>query len=258
MIWLTTPWHFLVDAPRFIWLAAAGIFAGTMEELVRMFLGVRREQVICRNLASAVRNLGREFPSRRWGLPEAGYESLRKAFEATPKLSSATHNYLSELVGQAGPDGHDYYFAEESAAKAFSEAAVFGGRVNWRWFSAFPGFITGLGLLFTFLAILIALGDLKADATGQITGIQQLLEGLSGKFLSSVVALFLASFFLICERTALHRLDGIRHDLIDTIDEFAPRLTPARLLVEIRRDSAEQADALRTMLQISDANSAKA
>lgn len=44
-------------------------------------------------------------------------------------------------------------------------------------------------LLFTFLAILVALLAVKITESQQITGLDLLIEGLSGKFVSSIAAL---------------------------------------------------------------------
>jgi hypothetical protein len=138
---------------------------------------------------------------------------------------------------------------QKGAQPTFAKTAGFGSRINWKWFGAVPGFVTGVGLLVTFVAILFALADLHADATtGQIQGISQLLEGLAGKFISSVAALLCASFFLPYERWHLHRIEQRRQSLIDALDSFVPRLTPARILIGLKRDTAEQADALREML----------
>ena len=44
------------------------------------------------------------------------------------------------------------------------------------------------------------------------------------------------------------KLEQSRQNLIAEIDQCVPRLTPARILIDVRRDSAEQLDALRELL----------
>ena len=106
--------------------------------------------------------------------------------------------------------------------------------------------MTGTGLLCTFLAILVALLDVKITETQQITGLDLLIQGLSGKFVCSIAALLSATIFLLLERLLLHRLTQARFDLIESLNAFVPRLTSARLLVELQRDISEQSIAFRS------------
>jgi hypothetical protein len=57
-------------------------------------------------------------------------------------------------------------------------------------FGAVPGLLTGAGLTLTFVAILVALKSVsynEGHANEPISGIANLINGLSGKFLSSIV-----------------------------------------------------------------------
>jgi len=69
---------------------------------------------------------------------------------------------------------------------------------------------------------------------------------LSGKFVSSIAALFSATIFLLFERVLRHRLAWARLDLIEELNAFVPKLTSARLLAEVQRDISEQSVAFRS------------
>jgi hypothetical protein len=74
---------------------------------------------------------------------------------------------------------------------------------NFGKYAAFPGILTGLGLMMTFLAILLALMGVsynKSNPLEPVHGIDVLINGLSGKFLSSIVALALSVWFTLAER----------------------------------------------------------
>src|SRR5271163_4017976 len=121
MIWAAAIWQFGaktfgINAPRFIWIAAAAIVLATLEEIRRLWSSVRRERALCNELAGALAKLREDQPARRDGLPEEGYEALRKAFEDQPKLRPAWRNYDAELISQNGADGRDHCFCEGSAA----------------------------------------------------------------------------------------------------------------------------------------------
>jgi hypothetical protein len=81
----------------------------------------------------------------------------------------------------------------------FNETSVLEARLNRNHYTAIPGIVTGFGLLCTFVAILIALLDVKL-VDKQFTGLDKLVSGLSGKFLSSIAALFSATVFMLCEK----------------------------------------------------------
>jgi hypothetical protein len=110
-------------------------------------------------------------------------------------------------------------------------------------FGAVPGILTGLGLTGTFLAILWALYGVHYDelnAVKPVTGMEGLINGLSGKFLSSIVALLLSIVFTIREK---HIVRSLRHSydaLISAISDSIPYLSTARILLDIHRFSAKQ------------------
>ncbi len=72
-------------------------------------------------------------------------------------------------------------FSTRAASEFFSQD-VLSTSLNVAFYHQLPSLITGIGLLFTFLAILIGLSKLHADGS-QIVGIQGLINGLAGKFL---------------------------------------------------------------------------
>jgi hypothetical protein len=113
----------------------------------------------------------------------------------------------------------------------FNEASVLEPWLNRNFYTAIPGIVTGLGLLFTFIAILFALLDVKlgGPTNRQFTGLDKLVSGLSGKFLTSIVALLAATVFLSYEKRCLHNLTQSLRDLVAALPvivtnrEFTPQ-----------------------------------
>jgi hypothetical protein len=68
-----------------------------------------------------------------------------------------------------------------------------------------------------------------------ITGIQGLINGLSGKFLTSIVGLVCANVFVLLERPAVRRLLASHGEFLTLLDESFPRRTVEDLLDELRR-----------------------
>jgi hypothetical protein len=236
-----------LDAPRFAWLAAAGLLILPLCVLVLLWWKVRRESKILEDATRKVEDLRAREPSGpTQALSAATCNDLARIFAKFPTLSQAWNAFASLFVMRRGGSGENQVWASESAETAFSEAAVLEGRLNRGFFSALPGIVTGTGLLFTFLAILVALLDVRITETSQIKGLDLLIEGLSGKFVSSIAALFSATIFLLTEKPLLHRLTKARLKLVASIDAFVPRLSSARILAELQRDMAEQSSAFRS------------
>ncbi len=120
-------------------------------------------------------------------------------------------------------------FSTRRAEEFFTEDAVLEDRIDLGFYAQVPTLITGFGLLLTFVAICIGLSRLHAD--GQtVDGIQGLINGLAGKFLTSIVGLVCANLFLLLERPAVRRLRAAHIDFLAALDESFPRRTVEELI----------------------------
>ncbi len=147
-------------------------------------------------------------------------------------LDEAMESYTS-LNGEEG------FFLTRPVPECLSEEEVVDSFYHSRFHEAVPGILTALGLLATFVAILMALAGVTynvRDPLRPVSGIDQLINGLSGKFLSSIIALILSVIFTlfekkVCDRPLRDGYDG----LIKRCKEVFPFLTQARILLDIQR-----------------------
>ncbi|MGH9773076.1 MAG: hypothetical protein ACRD4Q_15480, partial [Candidatus Acidiferrales bacterium] len=240
--------HWGLSAPTFAWWAAVVLLIVPLLVLIYLWWRIGSEARRLKSTASSVEQLrAREPPPPSQGLSTAAYESLVRVFAKSDSFRGAWNAFNSLIVPRRNSSGEYEYWASESSDIAFSEAAVIETRLDRSFYSAIPGIVTGAGLFFTFLAILVALLDVKFNkATSQITGLDLLIEGLSGKFVSSIGALASATIYLIAEKPLLHRLTTARLRLVEAIDALAPRLSSVGILLEVQRDMAEQSTAFRS------------
>ena len=133
-------------------------------------------------------------------------------------------------------------------SEVFNLRSLAYGRINLDLYRVVPGILTGLGLLLTFLAILIGLSGVKVLKDQSVSGIDLLVSGLSGKFFSSVIALLLSTAFLLEERRQERRLNLGLRGMLQELDSLLPRKTPEMLLFDIRKENMEQSRAMRTMV----------
>ena len=112
--------------------------------------------------------------------------------------------------------------SRRSASDVFSFESLCATYLNVRFYRQLPGFMTGVGLMFTFLAILIGLSKLHANGS-EIDGIEGLINGLSGKFVTSIVGLACANAFTLLENSLWHRLDNRHRECLSLLDEMFPQ-----------------------------------
>ncbi len=232
------------QSPLVSWLGAGGIVALCLWHSIGFILGTwqirqaltRLDPTVAR-LASARRQASREWillphaakkqrqqaqaPDARRDLDDL--QELDHAMRAEPTFADDWLSFRkSFVVEQPAWFLEPTVSTERSAAEHFSLAALCANRLNVRFYQQLPSFLTGVGLLFTFLAILIGLSKLHADGS-HIEGIQGLINGLAGKFITSVVGLTCANGFLVLEKSLWYRLTTQHRHLVSLLDEMFPQ-----------------------------------
>src|SRR6266487_4635378 len=142
-------------------------------------------------------------------------------FEEEPVFSDTWAKYRRSLL----IDGSCWYetpiiYGLQPAGAVSTENALF-CRVNLPFYQSFAAMLTGAGLLLTFLAFFIGLSKIQILG-GAISGLPGLINGLSGKFVTSIVGLACASVFVIFEKGLFHRLLMTYQALIDRVDQVFP------------------------------------
>ena len=234
-----------VEAPLFIWIVAVGLLIATLVVLVWLGYRTQQERRLHQKITHGLRAIKSEYRSDlRHGLPQAAYDAIVQLFDTTP-FAPFWESLNAQLIVRPDARGMDRFWASASAEAVLNEVSVLEPRLNRNFFTAMPGMVTGFGLLCTFVAILIALLGVKLGAKNQFEGLDKLVSGLSGKFLSSIAALLAATIFLPCEKWLVHNLTKSLRDLVTALDALLPRLTSAHLLNDIRSYMEEQSTAFK-------------
>jgi len=181
---------------------------------------------------------------RHHGLPLPKLDELRvrcSELHTTPRqwwehIDQNTECYTS-------PDERDGWFLTEKARNILPYEVTVGRHFNGALFNSFPGLLTGSGLALTFIAILLALHGVQyneANTSNPVSGIGGLINGLSGKFLSSIVALILSILFTLYEKRVVRSLRLKYEQLITAVSNTIPYLSTSRILLDIQRFAAKQ------------------
>src|SRR6266446_6781945 len=111
---------FGITAPRFIWLAALLIFAGTLSCLIRLWWLVRREERLYHRIRTQLSNLQSTagVPPQD-GMASAMYEAMAQVFaplaSEASSLMSAWRRFDAQIVVRRDPMGQERYWTPESA-----------------------------------------------------------------------------------------------------------------------------------------------
>ncbi|MBD0316091.1 MAG: hypothetical protein ICV75_05300 [Nitrospiraceae bacterium] len=266
-------WRFLIQdvplaggfqSPMLSWLGAAGILAlclwhGVM--LIRGTLHLRR--AFERARTGAARLAGSRLQrSDEWIVipslakhsthPAEGrrdlddLEQLDRLMRAEPILAGEWLSYRKTLaIEQAAWFTEPRVYAQRAAADVFSFDSVCANHLNMRLYHQLPSFLTGIGLMFTFLAILVGLSKLHATGS-QIDGMQGLINGLAGKFVTSIVGLACSNAFMLLEKSLWYRLAGHHRAAVSLLDEMFPQKVLDQSLAGSLAPAATMSTAIRT------------
>lgn len=250
---LTALWEVLVrdvtvvgglESPLLSWIGAAGILifclwhsAVLIRSLFRIRRTLARFQSVVAPLVSARRQATKDWlvipalakkrarlnesPGTRRDLDDL--QALDRAVRSEPVFVGDWLSYRKTLaVEQSAWFLEPTVHSQRSAGDFFSFESLCAAHLNVRFYRQLPAFMTGMGLMFTFLAILIGLSKLHANGS-EIDGIQGLINGLSGKFVTSIVGLACANAFTLLEHSLWHRLDNRHRECIALLDEMFPQ-----------------------------------
>ncbi len=230
-----------INAPVFAWIAAGLLLLFALCAILMLLIRVRGLCTSGNRLSTSLAGLRK--PTFGSGVSLSDVEAIRKQFGDHPAYVRSWARVENKLIRRRGAPEDEYWLCVP-ASEILQTSAVTETQVNRDWYEAIPGILTGIGLLVTFIAILVALLHVRLVGN-RVEGMALLIEGLSGKFVSSIAALFAATVFVIFEKQQLHSLDSSISKLADALGAVLPLLTQTHLLVELQKDMGEQSVAFR-------------
>lgn len=265
MVGMSSLWEFLSrdasffggpQSPMLSWLGSFGILLFFLWQVVRLrreVSGARRPfDRVCPMLITLAAERGdvdrERFASRTLVgfTPPAGrtaasptridcddLNTLETAMQKEPMFRQPWAQFRKTLILEHVPwFVEPRIFSTRRAEDIFTQDTLLSHRVNLAFYSQLPSLVTGIGLLLTFLALFIGLSKLHADGQ-EIAGIQGLINGLAGKFLTSIVGLIAANLFTLIEKPMVFRLMNEHHTFLGLIDKLFPRKTMEQMLEQL-------------------------
>lgn len=237
MLLLKIQWELLgLKAPAFSWLVSIFLIAYSMWVYGSHLRASRnRQRVVALAEKRLVSLAGTASARPGEGITRSLFDSIASVFDDLPLLHVAWRAIVSCVV-VTDKDKEGKYWVSEDIGQMVANANV----VDHNSYKTAPTVISGIGLLATFLAILIALLDVRL-AQNKVQGLDLLVQGLSGKFLSSVVALACATLLIMAERRLTRPFFLAISRLSAALGSLLPRLVPAQIMSDLRTEMALQA-----------------
>lgn len=232
-----------LSSPLLSWLGAAGLLFFVGWQAVRLYADVRAARSMCLEIDETLTRLLKQRQATHRDPLAPNRTGFRAPLNTTHSrdlddlalldrlmrddldLSKAWSQYRNTLLLEPVAWFQEpRIFSTAHSEEFFTFERLFSRRVHQAWYSHVPSFVTGISLLFTFIALLIGLSHLHADEHG-VQGLQGLINGLAGKFLTSIVGLICANLFSLIEKRLLHQLVTVHQDLVHAIESLFPRRT---------------------------------
>ena len=213
-----------VEMPSFIFFASLLIIGFFVFTSVMLY---RQTTKLARAVTLAIEALQ--------GFSGGELTALRDAMSRSEETRELWERFEPTLIQRRSGKATEV-FAPEAVDLAFSREKLVDSHLSTAFFNSVPGVLTGVGLLMTFVAILDGLSHVTVAANMDVKGIGGLINGLSGKFVSSIVAVSCAVAFVFVERFTYSRPLKAHRLLVRLLSSRFRRLTDEHLLFELQEE----------------------
>lgn len=165
---------------------------------------------------------------------------------ATLKIFKECWAEFEETLVPVEEHGKSFLYNTQRASVFINNELLIDKNVAVGVYQSVPSILTGLGLVGTFLAIIMGLSSLHPDTvTGQVGGIEGFIGSLGGKFISSLVGLSASVLFLVFEKIRFGEVERLSLSVQNRLDRLFPQQVVEKILFSIQKGIEEQAIALR-------------
>ena len=173
------------------------------------------------------------------------YELLREQFLHDKVIENAWNEFDETVIVDADKE---WITTTKRPHEYFNENSIVATHINLRLLHAIPNYLVGIGLLFTFIGLILAI-HVAASGLGSSDGGQQALKGLlqiaGYKFLSSIAGLFCSIILSFNQKHWLNDLNQKIDSICRKIEELTISITIEQLLNEDRKNQIEQTNTLK-------------
>lgn len=175
----------------------------------------------------------------------AQFEDLNSRLTEDPILGTSWIRFRTSFLLPRPTDSRQTIRTPVDPEVHFSPESLFEPVLNLRFFSAVPNYLTGAGILGTFLGLVAGIylaqdGLNDPDITVVKSSLQHLLRGASLAFMTSIVGLVCSIAFSVAEKRRLHSLGGHLADWNDTLSGLIEHISLEQLSLRQVEETTRQ------------------
>ncbi|GEM_PF-3564528 len=183
----------------------------------------------------------------------ADYRDFSGWAKAHSMLGHAWREFEESLVFPDPTDEEQYICNTQDACCFFNAALIDDKTTNLSFYKALPNYLTGLGILGTFLGLVCGIylaghGLASEDPALLKDALRQLLEGASLAFWTSIAGLATSMLFSAYEKRKLNEVNSALEDWNEALDKRIKRITPEYLASQQLKQLKEQTTHLETFV----------
>lgn len=173
----------------------------------------------------------------------ANFEDFHEQIGENPLLKHKWREFVETFIFPDPEDHRQVIRNSQDASFFFNQESLVRDHINVSFYEAFPNYLTGAGILGTFLGLIAGIWLAQKGLSNQqeiMHGLQNLLGGASLAFTTSIVGLFSSIVFSWREKHLSHRLNKLIRHWNGLLDERLEFVTPEQLSSEYLRESKKQ------------------
>lgn len=226
--------------PGIVFVVSMVVIFATVVFLFRFILRSRRA---ARELDRVNSQLARlpSLGNRDWAAAEQSQKILKVLAEGgrhLPPLSGLRTRIESHLITLE--DANQKVALSQSLEKLIQEKNGLSRWTGEGLAEQLPSWLTAIGLLTTFLAILLGLQNVRVLSNLEVQGIGGLVNGLSGKFFSSIVALGCAITVTIFHYVHSERVNAAWTQMIQSLQALLPSISVERAFLDLLKERRQK------------------
>ena len=229
--------------PAIVFFVAYGVILITLFFLIRYALRFSKLMAVLDQLQGEIDKLP-QAPPGEW--PSSAHRDqllamIQSAGSNLPPLQSGLErlrSIASSIAFSGKGDATKQTVLNEPASVAMGGPHALDHWVGKSLADVLPGWLSGVGLLTTFLALLLGLQNVHVLSSLEVRGIGGLVNGLSGKFFSSIASLGCSIIVSIANYFMSRCIEQKWANVMRTTDAILPSLTMERIFMELLKHEA--------------------
>lgn len=176
------------------------------------------------------------------------YNNIDEILTSNSDTKEAWNEYKKTLTQvQDSQSGITMLYSTEAVSDYVNFTSI-SSRINIAFWQNVGGIFTGIGILGTFVGLVIGLWSIDISNVAKMsTTIEELLAGISTAFLTSLFGVSFALGFNYVHNNAIVKLKEKTTELASLLEEFYPRKTQEMWLAEAFEQGRQQTDALNNL-----------